>query len=140
HFSSALLAKELGHSLGQNCQQIRVPQGKEPDHFLSHFYPSFLVRNSIHTMLIEEKEKKPDFAKKQKPKEDEGEPIRWELYQIRGKGEATVKSMQVESSWRSLCSQDVVLLVHVNRFEKTIVFNMKINVTRSEEHTSELQS
>lgn len=44
-----MLAKELGQSLGKGCTQIRVPQHKEPAHFLSHFEPFFRVHRGSRT-------------------------------------------------------------------------------------------
>lgn len=43
--SSALLAQEISTGYGRSATLVRVTQGKEPDHFLSHFQGYCVVRN-----------------------------------------------------------------------------------------------
>eukprot|EP01128_Nolandella_sp_AFSM9_P008757 TRINITY_DN5432_c0_g1_i1.p1 TRINITY_DN5432_c0_g1~~TRINITY_DN5432_c0_g1_i1.p1 ORF type:complete len:861 (-),score=202.42 TRINITY_DN5432_c0_g1_i1:162-2720(-) len=91
--SSALLAQEISQSYGRSATLVRVSQGKEPDHFLSHFQGFCVVRNGHRENWAE------DIGSKAV------------LYQVRGTTEMDATASQVPTAAHSLNSNDAFVLV-----------------------------
>lgn len=109
--ASALLSKDMAHKYGRDCTQFRVPQQKEPLHFVTHF-STFLVRKGH--ILGKDKNKdreKKQIKQKKIEEEEEEEELAWELFQLRGDPEA-VKSVQVSLSVDHLNSFDVFVVAN----------------------------
>lgn len=118
--SSALLSSQLAKQLGRNSFQVRVLQGKEPDHFLSHFKGFFNIRIGKRETKAVNKEtkrviKKRTTLKKRKEMEDEKERSKIMMYQIRGEDDNyRVRAIQMRLHCTNLCSNDVILIHNKN--------------------------
>lgn len=98
--SSALLATSLASKVGRNSIHVRVVQGKEPEHFLSHFEGFMRVR------LGEREAWRSTFK---------GQVI---FYQIRGETAYQARAIQMINHASNLSSNDIVLLEY--RKKKTL--------------------
>lgn len=118
--SSALLSSQLAKQLGRNSYQVRVLQGKEPDHFLSHFEGYFNVRlgkreTKAENKLTKRVVKKRTTLKKRKEMEDEKERRNILMFQIRGEDDKyRVRAIQMKLHCTNLCSNDVILIHNKN--------------------------
>eukprot|EP00029_Vermamoeba_vermiformis_P005779 TRINITY_DN209_c0_g1_i3.p1 TRINITY_DN209_c0_g1~~TRINITY_DN209_c0_g1_i3.p1 ORF type:complete len:597 (-),score=204.42 TRINITY_DN209_c0_g1_i3:2225-4015(-) len=89
--AGSLLSSEYANKFGRSASQIRVIQNKEPDHFLSHFEGTFILR----------KGSRDDWATNKPSKV---------LFQLRGTNEVNTRAIQVEAVATSLNSNDAFVL------------------------------
>uniref|UniRef100_A0A6B2KXM5 HP domain-containing protein n=1 Tax=Arcella intermedia TaxID=1963864 RepID=A0A6B2KXM5_9EUKA len=90
--ASSLLATDLSQNKGRGCTLVRIAQGKEPEHFLTHFAGYMCTRTG---------------KREEWQKENEGKP---RLYHVRGTNEMDTTAQQIEAKAFSLNSNDVFVL------------------------------
>jgi len=99
--TAALLAKDLDDSLGGEPVQVRVVQGKEPNHFLSLFKGKFIVHEGgVASGFANRQGQNVSIAQQN---------VR--LYHIRGTNALNTRAVQVEATATSLNSGDCFTLV-----------------------------
>ena len=99
---SALLAVQLDDELGGDPVQVRVVQGKEPNHFLALFKGKFVChRGGIAS----------GFKNRQEAGDDASQGTNHALYHIRGTNAVNTRAIQVETKAASLNSGDSFALV-----------------------------
>ena len=97
--ASALLAKEVDDKLGGCATQVRVTQGKEPDHFCALFQGRMVVRSGGKASGF-----------KNVGAEDVYDEDGVCLYHVRGTSEANVRAVQVADDAACLNSGDCFIL------------------------------
>ena len=97
--ASALLAKEVDDALGGRATQVRVTQGKEPDHFCALFQGRMVVRSGGKASGF-----------RNVGAEDVYDEDGVCLYHVRGASEANVRAVQVADDAACLNSGDCFIL------------------------------
>jgi len=98
--ASALLAKDLDDSMGGDPVQCRVPQGREPNHFLTLFHGKMIVHAG-------------GFASAFKNKQDKDTTVQAgpALYHIKGTTELNTRAVTVPADATNLNGADCFALV-----------------------------
>jgi hypothetical protein len=98
--ASALLTVAMDTAMDGEPVQVRVPQGREPDHFLSLFKGKFIVHSGGHAA-----------AWKNKKDTDSYDTDGISLYHIKGTSPLNTKAVQVPERAASLNSGDCFVLL-----------------------------
>jgi len=98
--ASALIAKDMDDARGGAPVQVRVVEGKEPNHFLRLFKGKMVIHSGGVASGFKNKNEK-----------DTSAPSEVALYHVRGTNELNTRGVQVESKAVSLNSNDVFVLL-----------------------------
>lgn len=92
--SAAMQAADFSKQFGRSVMLVRVTQNREPDHFLSHYPYSFVVRRGHRDQWLDDVQK------------------RASLYQVRGSSKLQARAIEMEAVSFSLSSSDVYIVTN----------------------------
>ncbi|XP_041478861.1 advillin-like isoform X2 [Lytechinus variegatus] len=110
--AAALHTTQMDDKLNGAAVQIRVVQGKEPQHFLQLFKGKMIIHlggcESGFKHVDEEEAGKSSGFKNQQGEDKKANKVR--MYQVKGTNEYNTRAVEVESSAKSLNSNDIFVV------------------------------